>query len=153
MKTFLFILLLSTTAFAQMPTHTLTTGFAYSSNNGNIIGKYAQGAGDIVPLSDGCTITDVSDQTALNAITIYQTPVVIPPDLCADYTSYMGLATSLGLPAQATTTQIQAYVTALEGDGSNQTNVNQAMKISLEFLALMNDIQQNGGSWSSITSC
>ena len=40
--------------------------------NGNIIGKYSQGAGDIVPLSDGCTITDVSDQTALDAITIYQ---------------------------------------------------------------------------------
>ena len=73
--------------------------------------------------------------------------------LCTDYASYMGLATSLGLPAQATTAQIQTALTTLEGDGTNQANVNNATKIGLEFLALMNDIQQNGSNWANIKAC
>jgi hypothetical protein len=78
MKILLFIfLLVSGNALAQtytLPTHTLTTGYAYSTCNGNIVGKYSQGAGDIVPLTSGCAITDVSNQMDLNAIQIYQPP-------------------------------------------------------------------------------
>lgn len=71
--TFLF-LTIGSNAFCQMPTHTLSTGYAYSTCNGNIVGKYSEGAGDAVVLSSGCIITDVTNQSALNAITIYTPP-------------------------------------------------------------------------------
>src|ERR1017187_8567471 len=58
-----------------MNTYTLKTGFAYSSFNGKIIGKYCQGAGDVVPLSPGCTIIDVADLNALAAVAVYEDPI------------------------------------------------------------------------------
>lgn len=73
--------------------------------------------------------------------------------LCTDYAEYQALEASLGVADKATTAQIQASLDTLEGDGSNQANVNNAVKISLQFLAIMNDIQQNGGSWATITHC
>jgi hypothetical protein len=117
------------------------------------ITTFTDGVPHTICVPTGLTYTEVANQAALIAIPIYKAPVVIAPALCADYNQYIALTTSLGLPAQATTAQIQGALTAMEGDGSNQANVNNAIKIGLEFLSLMNDIQQNGGSWSSITSC
>ncbi len=70
----LFLLLLCSNAFA-LPTVTLKTGFAYSTCNNNIVGKYMQGAGDVVPVSDGCVITDLDNQDELSKIVIYRNPV------------------------------------------------------------------------------
>lgn len=127
------------------------TGIGYLTNSSGQVTSYTAYPIGNVCIPNGMTYTEVANQGALPPL--YKAPVVIPAALCTDYDSYIALATSLGLPAQATTAQIQTYVTTLEGDGTNQTNVNQAVKISLEFLALMNDIQQNGGSWSSMTQC
>lgn len=71
---FILFVLFSSNAFCQMPTYTLQTGYAYDTCNGQILGKYMQNAGDVVVLSPGCTITDVANQAALNAISLYNNP-------------------------------------------------------------------------------
>jgi hypothetical protein len=148
----LFLLLLSIPCYADT-TYNVVTGFGYlTDSNGHITSKAEYPIGHVV-INTGYSYTEVANQAALDAITVYVPPVVISPTLCADYDNYIALATSLGLPGQATTAQVQTYITTLEGDGSNQANVNNAVKISLEFLSLMNDIEQNGGSWAGIRQC
>ena len=156
MKYFFIIFLFLCGNVLAQSTATVNTGFGYvTDSNGHVLATYDNDPkGQTIPLLAGQTYTEVASASLLPQV--YVAPIVpIPPSpaLCADYTSYIALATSLGLPAQATTAQIQDALTTLEGDGTNQANVNNATKIGLEFLSLMNDIQQNGGSWSSITSC
>jgi hypothetical protein len=149
LKFLILFLFLTTVSYAT----NVVTGFGYiTDSNGHIIAKAEYPKGN-VSIASGLMYTEVANQSALDAVTLYQSPVVIPLPLCFDYNQYIALATSLGLPAHAQTSDVQKYVTTLKGDGSNMANVVQAMTVSIEFLSLMNDIQQNGGSWSGITSC
>ena len=54
---------------------------------------------------------------------------------------------SLGLSDNASREDIQILCTQLENDGKQF----EAIKISINSLALINDITQNGGKWSEIT--
>ena len=53
----------------------VTTGFGYFTLNGNIIGKAELPIGTHPDPNNGATYTEVADQVALDAITVYQKPL------------------------------------------------------------------------------
>jgi hypothetical protein len=68
--------------------------------------------------------------------------------------AYIAKCQSLGLSDVATTEQIKAKLEELEAAAMATGNIVGAMgaiKTGMEFLAIMNAITQNGGTWENIT--